>query len=603
MARKGYSHGGGLIDGRGRTGHAKALRRPMEYAKENPDILDKVPQDLTREHVLSALAVKRELVRRNARMSLLAFSREILGYKDVDPAVHGELCRHLEDAYWARGDWKNDETAIRRYLFLLPRGSFKSTICTISYPLWVFIQNDPQVGEGQELGWTPPRSFNGKKGCNQRILIGSNVESNAIRFLSNIKDHCESGERLRELFGSLAPEKRVAGLWVADKANVTWRTDFRDKEANLSITSGDGSPVSGHYDMAIMDDMVDDKRVTNDEQIQQMLDWYRRLIPIMQPGPTLMIFVGTRWHDKDLYGYFIDEESSKWTVYRESAERSDEEMSLGKSRYFFPAKMGAKELADYKSSMRPYIYSCQFLNEPLSSSEAIFKKEYFEGRYYELPTGNNLNEFLKDKTIITTIDPAITSDKRGCHAVVITMAWDHMGNGYILDLFRRQAVHPSDLLDVIFEHNKLWKPMLVGIEEDGFQRMYRFEADQRSMTSGVWPPWIGLKPNRRSKELRISGLEPLFRARRVWLRNDAVQSHTAIEEEALRFPRGRWRDALDALAYQIDIAFHGSEPATPAPEPETQAFNAAFSEEVHRHRLERLGIVEPESSLDDWMTA
>lgn len=580
------------------------LKTPLTRT-DIPDVID-IPEDNRSrrsqfEQLQEAVAVKKELIRRSARTSLLIFARDILGYTEIDEDVHGELCHRLEDAYWGRGHFLSDENMIRRYLFLLPRGTFKSTIATIAYPLWILTQNDPISIGDQVGGWQPPISFNKKRGHDQRILIGSEIDANATRFLQNIKDHTYGTERLLEFFGMLAPEKkRGEGLWTKGAINTSWRLDFRHKEANLSVTSMDATPNSGHFDIGIFDDMISEKQVANEEQILQTVEWYRRQLPILDK-PSVMVFIGTRWHDKDLYGHFLDEERGKWEFYREAAERTEEEILAGKRKYFFPRILGEKELEDLRTSMRPYLFSCQYYNNPILSSDALFKKEYFEDRYYTLPPGEHLATWLANKTIFTTIDPAISSEKRACHAVVVTMAWDPAGNGYVLDLFREKNVHPAALLDAAFDHYQRWKPILMGIEQDGFQKMFKFEADQRSQNSGVWPPWIELKPNRRAKELRIGGLEPLWRAKRIWLRADTVQSHTVIEDEALRFPRGRSKDTLDAMAYQLDIAFPGSEGPKPAPQPESKAFYDAMFEEMHDQRARRLRIDEGVGvGVDDW---
>lgn len=595
--RRGLGAGPGTGFGAGRI-----LLQPLQKAREMGAA--EYIASLERDKLIAQIALKREAIRRNTRLGLLNFSREVLGYTDIEESVHGELCRHLEDAYWGRGEWKTDENAVRRYLFLLPRGTFKTTIATVCFPIWIFCQNDPKlIGEEQGPVWSAPPSFNGKLGYNQRILLGSEIEFNATRFLQNIRDQLISCEPLRDLFGNLVPQKRTEGLWTASQANVIWRMDMRAKEANLTVTSMDGNPVGGHYDIGIMDDMISDKTVTNDEQIIQSIDWYRRMLPVFQEGNgSVLIFVGTRWHDKDLYGHFIEEEKDKWIVYKEAAERTEDEIKAGKPRYFFPTRLGPSVLEDLKTSMRPSLFSCQYYNDPILHTDAVFKKEYFEGRYYELPPGDGLKDFMKDKAVFITVDPAISKEKRGCYAVSIVVAWDPKGNAWILDLWRRQGAHPGELLDAVFDQHQRWRPILVGIEQDGFQRMYRFEADQRSAATGIWPGWTELKPNRRSKELRIGGLEPLFRAKKVWLRKDALQSHTALEDEALRWPRGRYRDILDAMAYQLDLAFPGSDPPATEPSPESQEYATAMMKEVHDERMRRLNLTDDYGDLPvDWM--
>jgi hypothetical protein len=62
--------------------------------------------------------------RTKSRDSLFFFARAILGFKDLDPEIHGPLCRALEKC-----------EDITRLMVTFPRTWFKSTVCSIAYPL------------------------------------------------------------------------------------------------------------------------------------------------------------------------------------------------------------------------------------------------------------------------------------------------------------------------------------------------------------------------------------------------------------------------------------------------------------------------------------
>ncbi len=589
----------------------------IKYPIFKPDTLQTKPthpDDVTatehRNAILQRIAVERERLRRKYRTDLFLFAKEVCGYAEMEREVHGELCKRLMDAYWGQGKYKAEEGEdaegrkgeLRRYLFLLPRGTFKTSIATIAFPLWILMQNDPPTaGTHERQGWDPPRSFNEKMGYNQRILIGSEVEAHSTKFVANIKDHLVRTEQIQKLFGNLSPSKRSEGLWTKYESNVTWRMDYRHKEANLTCTSLDAAINSGHYDVAICDDMISDKQVTTDAQIQQTIEWYRRLLPLMKcPHPSIIIFIGTRWHDKDLYGYFLEDEGNKWEVYKESATRTEEEVAAGKRPYFFPGILGPTQLEDLRTSMRPYLFSCQYENEPIDAADAIFKSEYFSENYFVMPAGEYLEKFLSNLSIFMTIDPATSKEKEGCWRVVTTWGWNHKGVGYLLQLWRAKEVGPEVFIREAFDQYKRWHPLVCGMEQlDTFQ----FGCDLISEQTGIWPPWQDLKPSKRQKDIRILGLEPLAKVGRIKLQKEPPHgvSGTVFEEEALRFPKGRSKDVLDASAYQVELAFRGKEPDKEAPEPGTEEYLMALSAEVHDKRLERLHIgAHSGDGDDDW---
>lgn len=75
-------------------------------------------------------------------------------------------------------------------------------------------------------------------------------------------------------------------------------------------------------------------------------------------------------------------------------------------------------------------------------------------------------------------------------------------------------------------------------------------------------PWAELPGSKERKEARIEGLEPLCAQKKIhW-----QARHHELVTELLRYPRGAYRDAADALAYQPELAFRGSVPkAEPDP--------------------------------------
>lgn len=574
------------------------FRRQEAIARGTMEIM----RDMTEERstTLEQIDAQREILRRRYRHmpdtpggALFNFTKFCLGHDKLEWDVHGELCRRLEDAYYDRGDIHR-EGNLRRYMFLVPRGCYKTTIATLSFPIWVWLQNDPSLRfEQNPNAWQPPQSFNGLPGYDQRFLLGQAVEADAKRYLSALKTQLESNTTIHDLFGRLHPEKRSEQLWRADSINVAWRMNFGGvrKEANANVAALDKTLVGGHYDVAILDDMIGEKQVTNEEQAQQTKEWYQRLIPIMMhQEPSLIIFVGTRWHDSDLYGYLQETEGSKWSVYVERAERTEEEIAAGKRRFFFPAMLNEVTLADIRGSMRPYQFSCQYYNDPVEKADGPFSPDLFNDIYYDLPHHDDdqdyetLKAWLRGKAIYTTVDPAIAKEKRSCNAVVVTVAWDHLGIGWVLDLFRKQGVEPDELIGEVFRQNQAWLPLKAGIEEDGFQRIYKWYADRLAEKTGMFPPWEPLKPSRRAKELRIYGLEPLFKNHRIRLRRQM----TAIEDEAIRFPRGKYRDALDALAYQLDLALPGVD-ETPYVLAEMERSENPFKEILDK-RLARLNL-------------
>lgn len=162
-------------------------------------------------------------------------------------------------------------------LILAPRGHGKSTVCTVAYSLWKLLAD-----------------------VNARILIVSNTAEQAGSLAGEIKLQMQTNEILRHLLGG--PR---AGAWRANMFTLAGRTRIC-KEASVTSSGVEGAIVSRHYEMIILDDVVDEENSHTRRARDKLRTWYAKvLLPCLEPGGELHI-LGTRYHPRDLYGAMID---------------------------------------------------------------------------------------------------------------------------------------------------------------------------------------------------------------------------------------------------------------------------------------------------------
>jgi len=503
-----------------------------------------------REVYISHMAAAREKLRREVRLDFFSFAKVVLGY-DLYRDVHGPLCDAMQNAYWGRGEHRISG-GIDRHLYLMPRGTYKSTVASQAFPIWVQTQNDPRSAR-KDNSWEPPRSFNGKLGYNQMFIQGSEIDANVQKFVTTQQDLIQSCPMLLELFGNLYPANLLGKRrkWSKTAYNNAWRDDFRTKDPNVGTCSLESAANSTHGDMMIVDDLVGEKQAGTQVGFAATVDFYRRSIPISN-NPSIQFWIGTRWHDRDLYGYFLEseEERGKWHAIIERAIRTEQEIAAGKRRLFFPQVLSDSVLEDKRTSMRPSLFSCNYLNEPIDEETALFKPSYFEDCYFELPVGDKLDAWLSTKAVFTTADTAISDDREACESCIITAAWDHLGHMWVLEVWAKKGANPSEFIDELFTQNERWKPRWMGVEKTVLERVIRFFADRKSQEIGVWPPWKELSHGNRKKPDRIFALEPYARQHKIHLRHGME----ALETQMVRYPKADLVDQIDTLAYQVDIS-------------------------------------------------
>lgn len=194
--------------------------------------------------------------------SLYLFTH-FLGYVDVNPRTHGETIACLESMH-------------PRKLLTIPRGAFKSSIASISYPIWKILR-DP----------------------NERILIDSEVYGNAVLYLRVIKEHFKSEDFMR-VFGDLE-----GPVWQEGSIVVASRTK-KYKEPTITCGGVATTRVGMHYSTIIGDDYNSRENSKTKELAQGVIDHFRYNLNILEPDGEYVI-IGTRYSEDDLLGFILRE--------------------------------------------------------------------------------------------------------------------------------------------------------------------------------------------------------------------------------------------------------------------------------------------------------
>lgn len=279
----------------------------------------------------------------------------ILGYDLMTEQTHGELCAYTQSILPISTEEKElilakagkkvskidiDGTEIhdeydpskKMLLLMMPRNTFKSSVVTIGFSLQ-FILHDPNV----------------------RILIDSETFSKAKAFLAEIKGHLEDNEKYRDVFYTLYgkypddDKKNTSVRWTDSMIDISARTKKR-KEPTFSCAGIDVTKNGMHYDLIVCDDLHSERNVTNNEQIQQVIDHWKLGLSLLEPN-KYMIVIGTRWDYKDMYQYLLDFEKDRFNIMIRQAILPDGSL-------FFPEVLDQNFLNEQKRSQGSYIYSC-----------------------------------------------------------------------------------------------------------------------------------------------------------------------------------------------------------------------------------------------------
>src|SRR3990167_6772640 len=276
---------------------------------------------------------------------------------------HKELCNFITD--------KKD----KKKLVLIPRGHLKSKLITVGYTIQQIIKN-PKI----------------------RILIYSATWSTAADLVAAIQKQLQGCEMITNIWGDFSVGARE---WSQDKIRLA-QNDKR--ESTVTAAGIDNNLVGGHYDIIIMDDVVNRDNIGTAEQIRKVIQKYRDSLDLLEPNGQLIV-IGTRWHYGDLYGWILDNSEIKSSYEILVKEAFSGNIQTGEGfEALWPGKFTLKELRTRLAEEGWSHFSAQYLNNPVPEENATFKRTWFQ--YYE-------PEDLKGKllTKFIAVDPAISEAK------------------------------------------------------------------------------------------------------------------------------------------------------------------------------------------------
>lgn len=395
---------------------------------------------------------------------------------------------------------------------------------------------------------------------NVRILISSATGSMAEAFLRQIKSHMQYNSAFKDLFGDLAAD---AEKWRDDLIMLNRGEDsFRAKEATVIAYGIGGNLVSQHFDLIIHDDLHNRENINTKDQLDKVKLSYNDTLDLLEPGGELLV-IGTRWHDDDLYGQLIDPSypgSRGFEVFFRSAitspvisrgEQGRYEISSGE--ILWPAKYDKAHLTDLINDKGLYEFSAQYQNNPIDDENAVFQRQWFH--HYD-------PEDLKGRKMvkITAIDPAISLKERSDFTAIVTVGMDVLNKMYVLEV-KRDRYTEQEMADALFDTYVNHNPQRIIMETVAFQKVLQNFIQKEMRSRDVHLPIEEVKPDSgESKEKRIRSLQPFYMRGDI-LHHSSVTNIDYLEDELLRFPKGRNDDVIDALAYAVANAYPPRKPS------------------------------------------
>ena len=476
----------------------------------------------TRELTAQAKA-KQEMYRREAaRRHLLPFlSRYEEQYKAgwVHKVIAAKLEQFLQDVI--------DEKSPRLMIAMPPRHG-KSLLASQYFPAWA-------------LGKYPHLEF----------INCSYAQSLQMDFSRKIQELVKE-EDYHLIFGNLGVTKK-------NEAIERWSLYDYDKGKRTGggiLAAGVGGPITGRgAHVLLIDDPVKNREEAESSTVREgAKSWYSSTAYTrLAPGGGVLV-IQTRWHDDDLSGHLLTEmreasiefrdtgewpdDADRWDVVEFPAIATSDEQYRLRGEPLHPARYPLPALLKIKRTTAPRDWAALYQQNPQVEEGAYFQKKYFK-MYKTAPAYMD---------IYAAGDLAISKKEHADWSVFYVAGVDEQNNVYMLDEYRGRW-DAAEIIDVMFEIHKKWKPRGFGLEKGQISLTLDSFLNQRKREEGYIDLHIEeLPPGKQDKELRGRMIQGLMSLGMVWWPEGALWVDDAINE-LLRFPNGVKDDRVDAAAW------------------------------------------------------
>jgi predicted phage terminase large subunit-like protein len=313
------------------------------------------------------------------------------------------------------------------------------------------------------------------------------------------------------------------------------------------MTTGvEAETTGGHYDLIILDDLMGLQNSQTPEQRNKVKKFRRSMINLLEPKSGLLLEIGTRWSNDDTFSEIFDKEMKYYDVMIKKVVENGKLIFPKKfSQKFDPIRKNWTSMEDptcmdyidhLKASMPLDEFSANYLNEPFSSENQLFKPEMF--KYW-----NSRPEGLY---VGMAIDLAISEARTADSTAIVVLGMDKEWKLYVLDYIKGQW-RPSEVVKNVFDMQAKWHPHSLGMETNGFQKTLKLACEEEMRKRKNYFPIEEIKTGpERSKENRIKSLEPFYRNGNIF--HAAWMKGKDMEIELQTFPKGKHDDVIDSMS-------------------------------------------------------
>lgn len=331
------------------------------------------------------------------------------------------------------------------------RGASKSTICSLSFPLWSIMGK-------------PQKKF---------VIMFTKTMTQAKQVMRNLREQLEGNSLLRSDLGPFEEDSGEWGLYSVVLPKYGARITIASTEQSVrGLRHGPYRP-----DLIVLDDVEDYESTRTEEMREKLRNWFEsEVLPLGDPKKTRFVMIGNKLHDNSLLMHVKSKiESNEISgIYREYP-LVNEDGSMA-----WPEKFDEQAVDKLKTSGELSTFMREYMLKIVSDDFTTIRPEWI--RRYTEPLFVRSDTYPQPNAITIAVDPAVSPKQTADYsAIVVIYAYRY---GYKKDKEERLrlVVGPSpvnerlsmkelvDRIKEIYTYNSMHVRPKIYIEENGFQR-------------------------------------------------------------------------------------------------------------------------------------
>lgn len=364
----------------------------------------------------------------------------------------------------------------------------------------------------------------------------------------NLKKALIRNPYIKELFGDIRSDSFSQEVWVT--AN------------NIQILPrSPGGQIRGMIfedvrpQLILPDDLEKTEEVMSDEQRRKLSDWFASDVlgtPEVGRRDWRILMSGTILHENSLLEEYRDDPT--WEVVE--APLCDDNL-----KSYWPAFMTDEQVVakrdEYKRHHKLDSWAREYLNQAVSSEDAVFQQEYF--KYYDESEFREEAKRNPDIQTVIIVDPAKTEKVHNDFTGIVGIGLDlARGRIYLRDLVNKH-LYPDQIYEELFAMAERLNAQVIGYEVTGLSEFITQPMRNEMLKRGKVYELVELHARKgqgeyatknRGKEGRVAQLVLYYRIGAIY-HNKAISA--PMETQLLAFPRAKHWDLMDPFAYIIQM--------------------------------------------------